>query len=57
MNQREARCSVAAADEPVYVGIYTIYRHDGRGYVGVGFPIPQASFTATRCRAPAPATT
>jgi hypothetical protein len=34
-------------DEPIYVGIYTTYRHDGRGYVSVGFPLPQASFTAT----------
>ena len=34
-------------DEPIYVGIYTTYRRDGRGYVSVGFPIPQASFTAT----------
>jgi hypothetical protein len=33
--------------DPIYVGIYTTYRHDGRGYVSVGFPIPQASFTAT----------
>src|SRR6266567_3005282 len=33
-------------DEPIYVGIYTTYRHDGRGYVSVGFPLPQASFTA-----------
>ena len=29
------------------MGIYTIYRHEGRGYVSVGFPLPQASFTAT----------
>jgi hypothetical protein len=29
------------------VGIYTTYRHGGRGYVSVGFPLPQASFTAT----------
>ena len=34
-------------DEPIYVGIYTTYRRDGRGYVSVGFPLPQASFTAT----------
>ena len=39
--------SFADNDEPIYVGIYTTYRHDGRGYVSVGFPIPQASFTAT----------
>jgi hypothetical protein len=29
------------------VGIYTTYRHDDRGYVSVGFPLPQSSFTAT----------
>ena len=34
-------------DEPIYVGIYATYRHQGRGYVSVGFPLPQASFTAT----------
>ncbi len=34
-------------DEPIYVGIYTTYRHEGRGYVSVGFPLPQSSFTAT----------
>lgn len=34
-------------DEPIYVGIYTTYRHDDRGYVSVGFPLPDASFTAT----------
>jgi hypothetical protein len=39
--------SYAATDAPIYVGIYTTYRHDGRGYVRVGFPLPQASFTAT----------
>ena len=39
--------SYAATDDPIYVGIYTTYRHDGRGYVSVGFPLPQASFTAT----------
>jgi hypothetical protein len=39
--------SVADTDEPIYVGIYTTYRHEGRGYVSVGFPLPQASFTAT----------
>jgi hypothetical protein len=48
--------SFADTDEPIYVGIYTTYRHDGRGYVSVGFPLPQASFTATllpRARCPA----
>ncbi|MCM4077826.1 hypothetical protein [Paractinoplanes hotanensis] len=39
--------SYADTDEPIYVGIYTTYRHEGRGYVSVGFPVPQASFTAT----------
>jgi hypothetical protein len=39
--------SYADTDEPIYVGIYTTYRHDGRGYVSVGFPAPRASFTAT----------
>jgi len=34
-------------DEPIYIGIYTTYRDDERGYVSVGFPLPQASFTAT----------
>ena len=47
--------SFADTDEPIYVGIYTTYRHDGRGYVSVGFPLPQASFTATlRARRPGP---
>ena len=39
--------SDADTDEPIYVGIYTTYRHGGRGYVSVGFPAPHASFTAT----------
>jgi hypothetical protein len=39
--------SFADTDEPIYIGIYTTYRHQGRGYVSVGFPLPQASFTAT----------
>jgi hypothetical protein len=39
--------SFADTDEPIYVGIYTTYQHGGRGYVSVGFPLPQASFTAT----------
>ena len=34
-------------DEPIFVGIYTTYRRGGRGYVSVGFPVPQGSFTAT----------
>jgi hypothetical protein len=39
--------SFADTEAPIYVGIYTTYRYDGRGYVSVGFPLPQASFTAT----------
>ncbi|HEX2362033.1 MAG TPA: hypothetical protein VHI11_08185 [Jiangellaceae bacterium] len=39
--------SFADTDEPIYVGIYTTYRHDGHGYVSVGFPLPHGSFTAT----------
>jgi hypothetical protein len=39
--------SFADTDEPIYVGIYTTYRRDGRGYVSVGFPVPHGSFTAT----------
>src|SRR6478752_1669690 len=46
--------SFADTDEPIYVGIYTTYRHDGRGYVSVGFPLPQASFTATLAPQPRP---
>src|SRR3954468_19585215 len=37
----------ADTDEPIYVGIYTTYRDADRGYVSVGFPVPQANFTAT----------
>lgn len=33
--------------EPIYVGIYTTYRSEGVGYVSVGFPLPDANFTAT----------
>jgi hypothetical protein len=39
--------SFADNDEPIYIGIYTTYRHAGTGYVSVGFPLPQGSFTAT----------
>jgi hypothetical protein len=39
--------SYQATGAPIYVGIYTTYRHDDRGYVSVGFPLPSASFTAT----------
>ena len=37
----------ADSGKPIYVGIYTSFRHGGRGYVSVGFPIPGANFTAT----------
>jgi len=37
----------ADSGKPIYVGIYTTFRHEGRGYVSVGFPIPHANFTAT----------
>lgn len=46
--------SFADTDEPIYVGVYTTYRHDGRGYVSVGFPVPQANFTATLLPLPRP---
>ncbi|GAA4455321.1 hypothetical protein GCM10023170_048210 [Phytohabitans houttuyneae] len=46
--------SFADTDEPIYVGIYTTYRHGDRGYVSVGFPLPQASFTATLVPEPRP---
>jgi hypothetical protein len=39
--------SFADTGDPIYVGIYTTYRHDGRGYVRVGFPVPLGNFTAT----------
>jgi hypothetical protein len=39
--------SFADTDEPIYIGIYTTYRDGDRGYVSVGFPVPQANFTAT----------
>jgi hypothetical protein len=39
--------SFTDTDEPIYVGIYTTYRHEDAGFVSVGFPLPQASFTAT----------
>jgi hypothetical protein len=39
--------SFADDDEPIMVGIYTTYAHSGRGYVSVGFPVPEGSFTAT----------
>src|SRR5580658_7825362 len=46
--------SFADTDEPIYVGIYTTYRRSGYGYVSVGFPLPQASFTATLAPAARP---
>ncbi len=39
--------SFADTDEPIYIGVYTTYRDDERGYVSVGFPLPQTNFTAT----------
>jgi hypothetical protein len=39
--------SFSDTDEPIYVGIYTTYRHGDHGYVSVGFPVPHGSFTAT----------
>ena len=37
----------ADSGKPIYVGIYTSFRHEDRGYVSVGFPLPSANFTAT----------
>jgi hypothetical protein len=37
----------ADSGRPIYVGIYTTFRHEDRGYVSVGFPIPGSNFTAT----------
>jgi hypothetical protein len=37
----------ADSGKPIYVGIYTSFRHEDRGYVSVGFPLPGANFTAT----------
>ena len=39
--------SFADDDEPIMLGIYTTYTHGGVGYVSVGFPVPEGSFTAT----------
>jgi hypothetical protein len=39
--------SFADDDQPIYIGVYTTYRHAETGYVSVGFPLPHASFTAT----------
>ena len=46
--------SFADTDEPIYVGIYTTYRHGDRGYVSVGFPLPQRASPPPCCRAAAP---
>ena len=46
--------SFADDDEPIMVGIYTTYTHGGRGYVSVGFPVPEGSFTATLLPRPRP---
>ena len=37
----------ADSGDPIYVGIYTTFRHNDIGYVSVGFPLPKANFTAT----------
>ena len=39
--------SFADDDRPIMIGIYTTYTHGGRGYISVGFPVPEGSFTAT----------
>ena len=39
--------SFADDDEPIMLGIYTTYTHGDAGYVSVGFPVPEGSFTAT----------
>ncbi|MBZ0301495.1 MAG: complement resistance protein TraT [Anaerolineae bacterium] len=36
-----------ATGEAIYVGIYTVVRHEDVGYVSVGFPLPESNFTAT----------
>lgn len=46
--------SFVDTDEPIYVGVYTTYRRDGHGYVSVGFPLPEGSFTATLAPQPRP---
>jgi hypothetical protein len=46
--------SFADDDEPIMLGIYTTYTHGGRGYVSVGFPVPEGSFTATLRPQPRP---
>ena len=44
----------ADTGDPIYVGIYTTYQHEGRGLVSVGFPVPEGSFTATLLPQPSP---
>lgn len=39
--------SFADDDEPIMLGIYTTYTQGDTGYVSVGFPVPEGSFTAT----------
>ena len=36
-----------ASGEAIYVGVYTTFQHEGVGYVSVGFPLPDANFSAT----------
>lgn len=36
-----------ATGEAIYVGVYTTFRQENRGYVSVGFPLPASNFTAT----------
>src|SRR5690606_31122 len=36
-----------ATGEAIYVGIYTVVRHEDIGYVSVGFPLPESNFSAT----------
>jgi hypothetical protein len=46
--------SFADDDEPIMLGLYTTYSHEGSGYVSVGFPVPEGSFTATLRPQPRP---
>lgn len=46
--------SFADDDEPIMTGVYTTYAHEGTGYVSVGFPLPEGSFTATLRPRPRP---
>src|SRR5438552_588623 len=49
-----ARSSTPDTDAPIYVRIHATSRHGGRSYVSVGFPVPQANFTATLLPLPRP---